>query len=122
MGQARPRFGALQIGIIVLTVATAVIHFALAFDWLFWANGIGYLALLAGLYLPLPWLAPWRRAFRWLLIAYAAVTVMLWLLLAPDKSLSTNMGRIGYVDKAIEIALIVLLWIEDQRAASTQAP
>jgi hypothetical protein len=106
MTQVQPRSHLLQLGIVVLTVATAAIHFRLAFDWLFIANGIGYLALLAALYLPT--FAAHRGLVRWLLIAYTALTVVLWVLIGRKDIV------IAYVDKAIEIALIVLLWLEGQ--------
>ena len=41
-------FGALQAGIVLLTLATAIIHLTLLFpDTLFILNGLGYLVLLA---------------------------------------------------------------------------
>lgn len=50
--------GTLRIGIIVLTAATALIHLQLNFpDPVFILNGLGYLTLLAALYLPVPQLA-----------------------------------------------------------------
>lgn len=109
MTQARSRFGALQISIIVLTVTTAVIHFALAFDWLFIANGVGYLALLAALYAPVPALVPYRQWARWGLMLYTAVTVVMWIFIGARTA-------IAYVDKLIEVLLIALLWLEDQTA------
>jgi hypothetical protein len=114
MTQVQSRFGPLQIGIILLTIATAVIHLWLAifemdFDLLFILNGLGYLVLLAALYAPLPALAPYRTIVRWVLIVYAAVTVALWLRFGVRSA-------IAYVDKVIEIVLIVLLWMEAQGA------
>lgn len=109
MTQAHPRFGALQIGIIVLTVTTAVIHFALAFDWLFIANGLGYLALLAALYVPVSALLPYRQWARWGLMLYTAVTVVMWVFIGARTA-------VAYVDKLIEVLLIALLWLEDQAA------
>lgn len=108
MSQVQPRYGIMRMGIILLTVATAVIHFVLAFDWLFYANALGYLILLALLYLPGPALAPYRGIVRWLLIAYAAVTVVAWI------SFGTR-SPIAYATKAIEIILIILLFLEGQR-------
>lgn len=107
MTQAYPRFGALQISIIVLTITTALVHFSLAFDWLFIANGFGYLALLAALYAPLPALVPYRQWARWGLMLYTAVTVVMWLFIGARTS-------IAYADKLIEVLLILLLWMEDQ--------
>ena len=104
----------LGVGILLLTLATAVIHLFLAFTaipyfglnfgvMLFILNGLGYLGLLAALQLPIPQLARFRSAARWALVAYAGLTIVLWLIMAPVYDL------IGYTDKAIEVALIALL-------------
>ena len=108
MSQSRPRLGAMQMAIVLLAVATAVIHFALAFDWLFYANGLGYLVLVTLLYLPSPALAPYRGIVRWVLIAYTAVTVVAWVLIGTRSP-------IAYVTKAIEVALIILVFLEGQQ-------
>jgi hypothetical protein len=102
-------------GIFLLTLATAAIHLYLAFTaipymglnfgvMLFIVNGLGYLALLAVLQLPIPQLARFRGAARWALIAFAAVTIVLFFIMAPKPY-----TILGYVDKAIEVALIALL-------------
>ena len=104
----------LGVGIFLLTLATAVIHLYLALTaipymgfnfgvMLFILNGLGYLGLLAALQLPIPQLARFRSAARWDLVAYAALTIALWFIMAPEYEI------IGYVDKAIEVALIALL-------------
>lgn len=114
------RIGGLQIGIILLTLATAVIHMLLGFAQLsigmmggvmFLANAAGYVGLLAALYvqLPLAVLSQNRSLIRWALIALAAVTILSWLAIG-DKSLPG--GLLGYVDKSIEVALIASLVIE----------
>ena len=102
----KTKLGLLQWGIIILTIATAVIHFSLLFpDTLFILNGLGYLGLLAALYLPIPFLASYRSWARWALLGYTALTIILWVVMG---------GRfpLAYIDKAIEVALIVLLWLE----------
>jgi hypothetical protein len=97
---------ALRTGIVLLTLATAVIHLQLAFpDPGFILNGLGYLALLAALYLPVPRLAHRRNVVRWGLICYTALTIFLWVLLGARTP-------IGYIDKIIEVALITLLLLE----------
>lgn len=104
----------LQWGIIVLTVITAAIHIWLGLDFLdsggqiFVLNGIGYLLLLALLLAPIAPLAPYRTVIRWILIAYAAVTVIAWILIGTRTPLA-------FFDKAVEVALIVLLWLDGQR-------
>jgi hypothetical protein len=98
---------ALRAGIVLLTLATAVIHLQLAFpDPVFILNGLGYLALLAALYLPQ--LARYRNLVRWVLVGYTTLTVLLWILIGARTP-------IGYIDKAIEVALISLLLLEARR-------
>jgi hypothetical protein len=99
---------ALRAGIVLLTLATALIHLQLAFpDPAFILNGLGYLTLLTALYLPRA--ARYRSTVRWVLIGYAALTIFLWLLLGARTP-------IGYIDKAIEVALISLLLLEARRS------
>jgi hypothetical protein len=116
----------LRVGIFLLTLATAVIHLYLAFTaipyyglnfgvMLFILNGLGYLGLLAALQLPIPQLARFRNAARWTLVAYAALTIVLFFVMAPFYEF------IGYLDKAIEVALIALL-IADAYTASPEPP
>lgn len=103
------RLGPLQAGIIVLALATAIIHFALVFpSTLFILNGLGFLALLAALYAPLPGLARYRAWARWALIAYTALTVILWLVMGLR-------APIAYMTKLIEVALLVLLLLEGRQ-------
>jgi hypothetical protein len=114
----------LGVGIFVLTLSTAVIHLFLAFTaipyfglnfgvMLFILNGLGYLGLLAALQLPISQLARFRSAARWALVAYAALTIVLWCIMAPSYEI------IGYIDKAIEVALIALL-LADAYTASAE--
>ena len=101
---------ALQVGIVLLTLATALIHLQLAFpDPAFILNGLGYLTLLAALYMPVPRLARYRNVVRWVLIGFTALTILLWILLGARTP-------IGYADKAIEVALILLLLLEARRS------
>src|ERR687889_1987263 len=116
MAHSRASVGlGLGVGIFLLTLATAVIHLYLAFTaipyfglnfgvMLFVLNGLGYLGLLAALQLPIPQLARFRSAARWALVAYAALTIVLFFVMAPEPY-----TILGYVDKTIEVALIALL-------------
>ncbi|HEX2728437.1 MAG TPA: hypothetical protein VHM16_01710 [Rubrobacteraceae bacterium] len=102
--------GTFRIGIIVLTAATALIHLYLGLlgFTLFILNGLGYLTLLAALYLPVPQLARYRNAARWVLVGYTALTIFLWILVGARTP-------IGYIDKLIEVALIALLILDARR-------
>jgi hypothetical protein len=83
------RFGLLQVGIVILTALTAVIHLYLGFsynDTLFILNGIGYLVLLAALFLPIPFARDHRGLVRWALIGFAALTIV------PGLPLPKNPG------------------------------
>ena len=113
----------LEIGIFLLTMATAIIHLYLGLSaigymgfnfgiMLFILNGLGYLGLLAALQLPIPQLARFRSAARWVLVAFAALTIVLFFVMAPEYTI------IGYVDKAIEVALIALLLADAYTASS----
>ena len=100
----------LRVGIVLLTMATALIHLQLAFpDPAFILNGLGYLTLLAALYLPFPRVARHQNTARWALIGYTALTIFLWTLLGARTP-------IGYIDKIIEILLILLLLVEARRS------
>ena len=105
----RVQFGPVQIGIIALTVATAIIHILLAIPTnliMFYLNGLGYLALVAALYLPAG--RPYRRYIRFALMAFTAVTILGWAAIGDRNT-------IGFVDKAIEVLLLILLWIEHRQ-------
>jgi FtsH-binding integral membrane protein len=113
----------LGVGIFLLTLATAGIHLYLALTAfaymglnfgvvLFILNGLGYLGLLAALQLPVPQLARFRSAARWALVALAALTIVLFFLMAPKPY-----TLVGYVDKAIEVALIALLLVDAYTAS-----
>jgi len=100
----------LRIGIAVLTLATALIHLQLNFpDPVFILNGLGYLALLAALFVPIPQIARYRNAVRLVLVGYAALTILLWVLVGARTP-------IGYIDKGIEVFLISLLLLEALRS------
>jgi hypothetical protein len=97
---------AIRIGVVVLTLIAAIVHISLLFpDSVFILNGLGYLALLAALYLPIPRLVPYRGLARWTLIGYAMLTILAWVAIGERTLL-------GYSATADEVALIVLLLIE----------
>ncbi len=111
-----PRIGLLQIGIILLSVITALIHLYLGvrgfmmgrggpLPILFMLNFVGYIVLVTALYLPA--LQRIQSITRWILIAYTTVTIIMWYLMAGRPS-----GIEDYVDKLVEVVLIILLLVE----------
>lgn len=105
-------FGWVQMGIAILAVATALIHFSLSlsmgFDWMFTLNGLGYLGLLAAIFMPIPLFIRYRPIFRFLMIFYTLLTIVAWIFMGERSTL-------GYMDKVIEVALVVLLWLDRKR-------
>jgi hypothetical protein len=100
----------LRVGVIVLTVGTALIYLYLGLQGfpLFILNGLGYVTLLAALTLPIPRISDYRNLTRWILVGYTALTIFLWILVGARNT-------IGYVDKIIEILLVALLVLEASR-------
>jgi hypothetical protein len=98
-----PLIVALRIGIVALTLATAQIHASLG-GMLFTLNAIGYSALAAAMVLPGP-IAGLRWLTRYALIGFTAATIAGWLAFGARFELA-------YIDKAIEVALIVFLLVE----------
>lgn len=103
-----------QWAVVALAVITALIHLVLGigslpdmFGIIFVLNGIGYLALVAALYF-LPQFADQRPLIRWALIAFTAITVILYFVF----NLPNSITPFGLFDKLVEVALIVLLWME----------
>jgi hypothetical protein len=105
---------AIRGGVIVLTLIAAAVHLSLLFpDPAFILNGLGYLALLAALYLPIRPLVPYRRLVRWSLIGYATLTILLWVAIG-ERSL------LGFATTADEVALVILLLVEGSRMRSLE--
>ncbi|HET9224930.1 MAG TPA: hypothetical protein VFO07_20620 [Roseiflexaceae bacterium] len=79
---------------------------------LFLLNGIGYLMLVTALYLPS--LAQYQSMFRWLLILFTAVTIVMYFVINGFR-----LNPLGIFDKLVEIALIALLLIDGRQASSS---
>ena len=111
IGMTNVRIGAVQVGMIVLTLITAVIHFTRNFpDPMFMLNGLGYLALLAALFFPNAQLAHYRSKIRWAFIAFTIITILAWVAIG-ERIL------IGYFAKLVEVVLIGLLFIDARENA-----
>ena len=94
----------LRVAIVVLTLSTAYIHFTLG-GLMFMANAVGYLVFAAAMIAPLAIASRYRWLIRAALIVFALMTIGGWLMFGARYWL-------GYLDKAIEIALIGLLFVE----------
>ncbi len=103
---------AIRVGVILLTLIAAAVHLSLLFpDPAFILNGLGYLTLLAALYLPIPRLVPYRRVVRLTLVGYATLTILLWIAIG-ERSL------LGFSTTADEVVLVILLLLEGRRMRS----
>jgi hypothetical protein len=99
-------------GVILLTLIAAAVHLSLLFpDPAFILNGLGYLTLLAALYLPIPQLVSYRRVVRLTLVGYATLTILLWIAIG-ERNL------IGFSTMADEVVLVILLLLEGRRMRS----
>jgi hypothetical protein len=93
----------LRLAIIALTLLTAAIHASLG-GTLFLLNATGYVAFVIALVLPGPG-RRFRPLARYGLIGFTTATVIGWVAFGARFDLA-------YIDKAIEMALIGLLFIE----------
>ena len=103
--------------IVVLTLSTAYIHLSLGGP-LFTLNAVGYAALAVA------WIAiaalshPLVRRFNWMprvgLAGYAALTIVAYIVIGPYFTL-------GWVAKAIEVAILILLAVDLRIAFGTPA-
>src|SRR5574341_405776 len=113
----------LRYAIIVLTLITAVVHLYLGasslsnpemspLNILWLLNGLGYLGLLGGLFLNIPFLAGRKTWVLYAFMLFAAVTIIAWIFLSGE-----DMGGIlAYITKVDEFVLILALFLY-QRAA-----
>ena len=94
----------LRLAIVALTLATAYIHYTLG-GMMFMANAAGYLVLAVAMVAPLALASKYRWLIRAALIVFTLVTIGGWMMFGARIML-------GYIDKAIEIALVALLFVE----------
>lgn len=114
----------LRVSIIVLTLATAIIHVVVAFgsttpsssDVPFVLNAAGYVGLIGLLYLPIPQLDGYRGPIRVAFILFTVLTIVLYFVFAGFA-----FDPVGYLDKAIEVVLISLLVVEARVPSPGQA-
>jgi len=93
----------LQLSVVGLTLATAVIHASLG-GLLFTLNAVGYASFAVALVLP-GTIGRYRWLVRLALLGFTAATIGGWLLFGARFPLA-------YLDKGIEVALIVFVSVE----------
>jgi glucan phosphoethanolaminetransferase (alkaline phosphatase superfamily) len=133
------RFGAVEVAICVLALATAVVHIYLGvithimvatqpeataaaggatalgfFAALFYLDGLAYIVLTVALFHPA--FARIRRLTRWALIALTAATIIAYFALIQG-----HYDALGIANKINEVALIVLLVVEGRRDRTAPA-
>lgn len=106
---------ALRSLIVVLTLATALIHLYLnialgSFSPLFTLNGVGYLVLLVALLQNIP--RGQIRLQHFAFMAYVLVTILAWVAIG-DKS-----NPLGIITKVIELLLLAALWLHLRRQSA----
>jgi hypothetical protein len=98
--------------VVILTLYTGIVHLVVlnlgGFEPLFILNGLGYFGLLGALLLKFP--AGMQRLLHYAYMAYAAVTIVAWGIMNGDFS-----DPIGVSTKAVEVLLIIFLWLDLQR-------
>lgn len=116
-----------QYGIILATLATALLHLSLFFelenklDPVF-LNGFGYLALLGAYFLPIAFFQQ-RHTLAWrLLLGYTVLTFILWVIFGDKQFVWGTYSATGYFAKTAELFLMGFLWADRPRAAAAPSP
>ena len=117
-----------QIGIIIFTLITALMHLAAAFDKqlfpdgpdpLFILNGLGYLGLLGAYFLPIPFFQQRHELVRRGYILFAIITIAAWVfiwviqyVIIQGVPFFSHDSLYGVPAKISELILIWLLWTD----------
>ena len=108
-----------QIGIIVATLATALLHLSLfskmGADPIV-LNGLGYLALLGAYFLPIPFLQQQHKLVWWVLLGYTVLTIVLWIVMGDKNFVAGTSSAIGYYAKLAELFLLGFLWADKPKS------
>lgn len=108
-------------GIILFAFATAVLHIILFPDIMFTLNGLGYLALLAAYFLPIPFLQEKRNLIWWVFVGYTTLTIILWVIMGDKNFVAGTSSATGYYAKAAEVLLLVFLFADRPKTQSAAA-
>ena len=102
--------GPLQVAIVVLGLAAILLHGLLRLPpQLYIPVGLVYGALLAAMYLPLPGVSGARPWLRWVLIVFAVVNVIGWIIQASQPPL------VRFAVPLVEMGLAILVFLESQQ-------
>jgi hypothetical protein len=117
-----------QVGILVTSLVTAVLHLLAAFDRalfpagpdpLFILNGVGYLGLLGAYVLPIRLFQQRHTWVRWILIGYAILTILAWIwiyviqfVVLGGTPFFSRDAAYGIPAKIAEALLIAFLWTD----------
>jgi len=117
--------------IILLVLATALLHLAAAVDKilfpegpdpLFLLNGLGYLGLLGAYFLPIPFFQRRHKLVWGVLFGYAIVTIVAWIVIwvglnviAQGVPLFSHDSVYGVPAKLVELTLLGFLWSDKPR-------
>ncbi len=114
---------ALRIVILVFGLATSLVHLYLFYggfsrgqpNYLFLANSLGYLALLAVFFLNVPFFAARRALTHYLFMAGATLSILAWLYVnwypAYLRGRPIFQPQLSVFDKTIEVLLIAALYL-----------
>jgi hypothetical protein len=112
-------------GIIVFTLATALLHLSLftssGFTDPVFLNGFGYLALLLAYFLPMAFFRKYHKWFWWLLTGYTVLTFVLWIFLGNHVFVFGTYSATGFYAKTAEILLLICLWLDRPFGRNAQA-
>ena len=117
----------LQLSIIGLTIITAVVHLLAGLsNFILILNGLGYLTILAALYIvPVNSIKKLQVPLYWGLIGYTLLTIVLYFVSHPWGYEGDTLDRLGLVTKAVEVVLVGLVlvdWFQHRRASNAMLP
>jgi hypothetical protein len=99
-------------GIILASLATAILHITLYPDIMFTLNGLGYLGLLGAYLLPISFFQERRTLVWWAFVGYTALTVVLWVVMGDKTFVAGTSSATGYYAKMAELFLLGFLWAD----------
>ncbi len=106
-------------GIIIATLATALLHLSLLPQFgpnPIALNGLVYLILLGAYFLPIPFLQQRHQLVWWALLGYTVLTFILWIILGDKHFVFGTSSAIGYYAKVAELFLMGFLLADRPRS------